>query len=122
MGWWCRLLRQAQALDDLAIFQVRLDDLIDVRFVEIGVPDAFRIDHDHRPFFAALQASGLIDTHFALACQPELLDALFGVFLQFLRTATGAALPLAGFALVQAEKNVMCVIRAHGVLLFEEID
>ena len=40
--------RQQQALDDLAVLQVRVDDLVDVAAVDVGVPDRLR-DRPPRP-------------------------------------------------------------------------
>ena len=40
--------RQQQALDDLALLQVRVDDLVDVGLVDVGVPGARR-DRPRRP-------------------------------------------------------------------------
>ena len=40
--------RQQQPLDDLAVLQVRIDDLVDVVLVDVGVPDRFR-DRPPRP-------------------------------------------------------------------------
>ncbi|MNV79887.1 hypothetical protein D3C71_1734580 [compost metagenome] len=57
--------RREQALDNLTIFQVRLDDFIDVFVIDEGVPGAFGIDHSHRAGGAAVQAAGLVDPHLA---------------------------------------------------------
>jgi len=88
-----------------------VDDFIDIFLVDIGIPSALRIDDDHRAFFAPLQASSLVDAHFAGAGQVELLDAFFRMFLGGLGTLVGAAGALTGLALVEAEENVMFVER-----------
>ena len=57
--------RQQQALDDLAALQVRVDDLVDVALVDVGVPDALGIDDRDRAAGAAVEAAGLVDAHLA---------------------------------------------------------
>src|SRR3989449_7415317 len=69
----------AQALDDAAVPQVLLDDLVDVGAVDIGVPDRVRVDHHAGAFLAAIEAPGLVDAHFPGAGKAEFLDALLGV-------------------------------------------
>jgi hypothetical protein len=87
-----------------------INDFIDVLRIDIGVPGAFRIDHQHRAFFTPVEAAGLVDSDFALTTQTQLLDAAFGVFLGWLRAAVGAT-GTRVVALVQAKKYVMLIIR-----------
>src|SRR5205823_5524030 len=99
----------AQALDDAAVPQVLLDDLVDVRAVDVGVPDRVRVDHHAGAFFAAIQAPGLVDAHFPGAGKPQLLDPLLGVIAHRggpLVVAAGAP----AVALVAAEKHVPLVV------------
>ncbi len=58
-----------------AVDQVRLDDLINVRFVDVGVPGTFRINDAHRPFFAAVQTAGLVDADLAFTGKAQFLDS-----------------------------------------------
>src|SRR5262245_58904702 len=54
----------AQALDDAAVLKMLADDLVDVVLVDVGVPDGVGIDHNTRPFLAAVKAPRLVDAHF----------------------------------------------------------
>ena len=56
-----------------------VNDLIDVVPVHIGVPHGFRVDYDHRPAFAAVEAAGLVDAQGHLVTLPfrDGLDAFF---------------------------------------------
>ncbi len=87
----CRL--DFQTLDHLTRNDMRIDDLVDIMFVDIGVPDRFGVDHHHRTFLTAIQATGLVYAHFALAVHIERLDATLGVFLSALGAAFSAACP-----------------------------
>src|SRR5471032_1542257 len=53
----CRVRSDFETVDNLALHQVGIDDFIDVAGVDVGVPGAFGIDHQHRAFFAAVQAA-----------------------------------------------------------------
>jgi hypothetical protein len=54
------LFRQTQALDRPSAYDVRLNDLFDVRFGNAAVPDGIGIDHHIRAVLALVEASGLI--------------------------------------------------------------
>src|SRR3569832_1720472 len=97
-----------QALDDLSADDMLVDDFIDVFRIDIGVPGALRINDQHRAFFAAIQAAGLVDPHLALAVQIEFLDAPLRMLLRRLGAARSAAGP-AVIAFVDAEKDVLLV-------------
>src|SRR4030095_16355258 len=101
----------AQSIDEAAIDQMRVDDLVDVMAVHVRVPDRFRVDDDAGTFVAAIQAAGLVDAHLAGAAQAKRLDTFLGVLLHFGRVMTSAA-GGAFLALVQAEKHVVLVV-AH---------
>src|SRR3546814_6372110 len=47
---------EAQALHDPPLLQMLLDDLVDIFFIDVRVPDAFRIHDDAWPFLAAIKA------------------------------------------------------------------
>jgi hypothetical protein len=55
-----------QTINHFAMLQMRFDDFIDIVLIDKGVPNAFRVDHDAGAFFAAIQAAGVVDAHFAL--------------------------------------------------------
>src|SRR5688572_24761696 len=107
---------KAQPFDHAAVLQVLLDDLVDVRAVDVRVPDRVRVDHHARTFLAAVEATRLVDPDLALPGEPELLDALLGVIAQLRRALGGAARTVARLALVAAEEDVLVVI-GHRVIL-----
>ena len=93
---------------------MRVDDLVDVVEVDVGVPDRFRINDDSWTLVAAIQAAGFVNAHLAGAAQAERLDAFLGVLLHIggvMTPAAGGAL----FTLVQAEEHVMLVV-AHAAV------
>src|SRR3954470_20114267 len=94
-----------EPLDDTAVLQVFFDDLVDVRLVDIGVPDRVGIDDDAGTFLAAVEAARLIDADLAFAREAELLDALLRVVAD-LGGALVVAADAAAVALVAAEKHV----------------
>src|SRR2546429_562504 len=57
---------QAEALDGLAAEDVRVDNLVDVGFGDMSVPDCIRIDHKVGAVFALIEAPGLVRAHSAL--------------------------------------------------------
>ena len=99
-----------QPVYDFALDQVPIDDFIDIFAIDVGVPDLFRIDHDHGAKFTAVKAARGIDPDLPGARQAQLLDTLLGVIANLRRIALRAAL-LAAFAHVGAEKYVILVIR-----------
>ena len=46
-----------------------INDLIDVVFIDIGIPGFIGINNDHRTFVTAIKATGIIDTDFLFAVQ-----------------------------------------------------
>src|SRR5476649_814565 len=95
---------------------MRIDDFIDVGLVDVGVPSALRIDHDDRPFFAAVEATRLVDADLAWPREAQLLHALFRVLLHRFGAAVRAARTIARVAPVQAKKYVMFKKRGHDEL------
>ncbi|SIT37078.1 hypothetical protein BN2475_100111 [Paraburkholderia ribeironis] len=113
---WRRLLIDFQTLDDLAVGEMGVDDLVDVGFVDVRVPDAFRIHDERRAELAAIEATGLVDAHLAGAGEAKCLHAFFRVLLHLLRIAVCAARAIgAGLALIDAEKHVVLVEGIHDV-------
>jgi hypothetical protein len=98
-----------QAIYDAPLLQMFRNDLIEVLLVQVGVPNTFRIDHDHRPLATPVQATGAIDTHPALARQAQGLDPIFDIGAQLrgaaLLTALAAIVPFIG-----TEKYMVAVI------------
>ena len=63
-----------QSLNDLAIFEVRLDNIVNILLVDKGVPDCLGVDHCHRPCGAPVQTASLVDPDLAGARQTCRLD------------------------------------------------
>jgi hypothetical protein len=93
-------------LDDSPVYQMLVDNFVDVGLINIGVPRRFRIYHQHRTFPATIQATGVIDADFAFPCQLKLLNAGFCIITHRLSAMVGAT----GFvtlALIGAEEYVV---------------
>ena len=105
------LLVYQKPLDHAALNEVLIDDFVDIGMIDVLVPGLFRIDDQHGPILAAVQAACRVDTDLSWPANPQLLAALLGVVAQFLGAAviTGLA-PI--IALVGAEKDVVLVV-AH---------
>ena len=56
-----------KAGDRLAVGQVFIDDFIDILLIYIRIPDPFGVNDQHRTFVTAVQATGRVDAHPALA-------------------------------------------------------
>jgi hypothetical protein len=94
---------------------VLINDLIDIFTVKVGVPDLLRVDHNHRAEFASIKATGGIDPDPALPRQAQLLDSRLGIIAYLGGIALLATL-FALFAFVDAEKNMILVIRHRQLL------
>src|ERR1035437_7702952 len=57
------LVGYTQALDGTAGDEVLGDNLRRVRWLDVAVPDRFRIDHDHGAVLTLVQAAGFVDAH-----------------------------------------------------------
>ena len=104
----------SQPFDDTPVFQMLFDDLVNIFFVHICVPDFFRIDNDNRAFVAAIEATRIVNPYSpVLAVEPEGLDSLLGVITHGLSamivTAHGSR-----FTLVYTEKYMPQVV-AHNM-------
>jgi len=77
-----------QALNHPAIYQVLINNFVNIRLVNIAVPDIIRVDDNDRPFGTAIQTTGRVDTHLARPGNCQFLAALFGVIAQRLRIET----------------------------------
>jgi hypothetical protein len=96
------------------VLQVRVDDLVDVAGVDVGVPDALRVDHGDGPARTSVQASGLVDADLARAGKAFLLHPRLAVVEALVGAVVGARL-LALVAVVEAEEDVSLVVgnRCH---------
>jgi hypothetical protein len=103
-------LFQLQALDNAPLFQMDIEDFVDVGLIDIGVPDTFRVDHQHRPLVAAIHAARAVDAAFPFAVEVGLFDFFLEVVAHGLSTCRATASG-AIVALVGAEKHVVLEIR-----------
>src|SRR3569832_128990 len=104
-----RLGSELESLYDSPLPQMLLDDLVDVFLIDVAVPHALGIDHDHRPLLAAVETARGDDAHAARSGETELLHLVFGVSAQGRGTTAFAALS-AGGAQIGAENLVMAVL------------
>ena len=103
-----------QPLHGATLYEVFLDNRIDVILARIAVPDTLWIDHDSRTLCATVEASGLIDAYLTRASETKSLDSSLGIITHGHRTLIGAA-RFAAFALVDAEKYMVAVMGfGHG--------
>jgi hypothetical protein len=75
----------------LPLLQVRIDDLVDVGVVDVGVPDALRIDDRDRPAGAAVEAARLVDPDPAWPASCSFLTRALQWSKAALRIVVGAA-------------------------------
>ncbi len=90
------------------------DDLVNIFFIHIRIPDVFGIDNDNRTFVAAIKTTRIVNPYPpAFAIELEGLDSLLGIITHGLSamivTTRGSRL-----ALVYAEKYMSQVV-AHNV-------
>jgi hypothetical protein len=99
------LFGQAQPLDRSPAYDVRLNDLCDVRFADPAIPDGVGIDHHVRPVLTLVEASGLVRANAPLQAVgsqlllEELLEASFSQ-----RIAASTRMPC--WSLVSANKDM----------------
>src|SRR3989304_5910988 len=107
-GWKiCAGPSDFQALHHAPMLQMLADDFVQIALVHIGVPDAFRINHQHRPLIARPHAARRVDAHGVCFCgQPQGFLLVLDVIAHLLRTEIVAAI-LSGFALISAEENML---------------
>jgi hypothetical protein len=102
-----------QSLDHTAVDQMLLHNLIHVFLIDVGVPDFFGVDHHYRAFVAAVEATGHVDAHFALAGEFQRFDFILGVIAYLARAMVIAAVRT-GVALVAAKENMPFKITHDG--------
>jgi hypothetical protein len=100
------VLSNAQALYDVTIDEVLVNDFVNIVLIDIGIPNAFRVYDEGRSFIAAIETAGLIDPDASLPGNLELLDARFCIVAYCLRAMVVAA-RAAIVALIATEKNMM---------------
>ena len=101
---------QSQAIYDPAIFQMAVDNLINVLAVHVAVPNSVRVHHQHRSLIAAIKTTRGVHAHTALSGDTQFLAALLrvGAHIQGIEIlATGRA----ALALIAAEENMISIIR-----------
>jgi len=91
------------------VYQVLLDDFIDILAVDIAVPGGFGVNHQHRAQGAAIETTGGIDAHATFPGQATRLDLRLGVLPDPDRPRLRAAL-LTALALVGTEKYGIFII------------
>jgi hypothetical protein len=70
----------SQPFHDTTIFQVLLDNLVDILLIHIRIPDVFGINHDYRSFVTAIKTASIVDAYsLAFAIEFQRLDALLGI-------------------------------------------
>src|SRR3989338_8927600 len=98
--------------------QMLVNNLVNVATVSVGVPRALRINHDYRPFLAAIETTGAVHADTALSMQPQRFDPLLGVIAHDLgivvRAAGGTVIPT-----VHTKKHMVTIVvrRRHGSFL-----
>ena len=104
------LFGQAQALDRSPAYDVRLNDLFDVRFAYATIPDAIGIDHHVRSVLTLVEASGLIRANASLQAVGSqlLLEELWEASFRQ-RIAASARMPCR--SLVSANKDMFLEFR-----------
>lgn len=89
-----------QSLNDSSIFQVFLDDFVDVLFIHICVPDIFRVDHNDRSLIATVKTSSVVDAYsLTLAVEPQCFDTFLGVIAHSL-----------GIVIITAQRSCLALV------------
>lgn len=96
---------QSQSIDNSPLYQVTVDDLVQILPVDIGVPDGFRVNHGHRAQLAAIETARVIDPDLTWSRDAELLATPLDVIASLLGTALATALA-AVFTLIGTKKHV----------------
>ena len=86
-----------------------LNNFIQVLLVYVGIPNLFRVHHQHRTFFTPIKATCGIDPYPALTGQAALLNAGFYItpHLQRIMPLTARSTII---ALIGAEKDMVTVV------------
>jgi hypothetical protein len=104
-------------LHRLTAHKVRLNNLVDISLVHVGVPNGFRVDHRNRPTRASIKTARLVDAYAAGAVQACRLHSGLAVIKGLLRTMLSAA-SLISLALIETKENVSFeVARRHEAIV-----
>jgi hypothetical protein len=110
---------QAKALHGVSANDVGIDNLVDIRFGDMAIPDGLGINDDGGSVLTLIETSGLVGAHSSL--QPALGEFLLEELLQFgfgrrIATSTG----IAGRALVSADEDVLFEFRHFSAILLDK--
>jgi hypothetical protein len=107
-------LSKPKPLHGLSIYDVAVDNFINIFFINKRIPDALRIDHTNRPFLTTVKASRLVYPYFPLPAHSQFLDPALCVITQSARPAliTGRTIGIRP-AIIGAEKQMSLVIPTH---------
>ena len=102
--------RKPESLDRTSSKDVRLDDLINIGFGDMSIPDGIRIHNNIRPMLALIEAAGLVGADSASEASHRQL--LFERFLQLrFGHRIAASSRMACWTLVSADKNMFFKLR-----------
>jgi hypothetical protein len=103
-----------KSLDRYTIYDVAVDNFINIFFINKRIPDTLRIDHANRSFLTTVKTPRLVYPHFSLPTHSQFLDPALCVITQSARSAL-----IAGWAIgvrpaiIGAEKQMSLVVRGH---------
>jgi hypothetical protein len=119
------VLSNAQALYDLTVDEVLVNDFVNIVLIDIGIPNAFRVYDDGRPFIATIETASLIHPDVSFPGNLKFLDACLRIIAYCLRAmVVTARAPIV--ALIATEKDMMFEItqqatpRSCGVTIIAE--
>ena len=96
----------SQTFNNTPVLDVLADNLVNVGFVNVGVPDAFRIYHQEGSCIAAIQTPCSVDAYVCFAIKAQLLDTFFCITTYLLRMMVVATVfPL--LSLVDAKEHML---------------
>lgn len=96
---------QSEPIDEPPLYQVAVDDFIEILSIDIGVPDGLRVNHGHRAQLAAVQTARVIDPDLTRSRDTEFLATLLHVIARLLRATLVTALA-AVFTLIGTKEHM----------------
>jgi hypothetical protein len=110
---------QAKALDRVSTDSVRIDNLVDVRFGDMAIPDGLGINDDGGSVLTLIEASRLVGAH--ASRQSALGEFLLEELLQFgFGGRIAAASGIARRALVSADEDMLFEFRHLSAILLDK--